>query len=355
MNVKMNLLFKKTVFSFIVLLLIIPMLSYCAQRNQNTSEIRPRCLSKGDTVALISSASRAPTDQDIDFARERLEKLGLKVILGKNVFKRDGYFAGSDRERAEDLNQAFASPKVKGIFEIRGGWGSDRILSLINYHTIKEHPKVFIGFSDITALLIAIHKQTSLITFHGPLGIEPWPKYTVGYLKQVLFDRKKSVYVNPNDGIDLTKDIIQSKNRIQTIHGGTAEGRLIGGNLSVLVTLIGSHYEPHWQGKILFIEDIGEKNYQIDRLLAQLQLAGVFEKIKGFIFGECTQCTVAQGSYGSKTLRQIIDHYVPKNIPAYMGAMIGHEPNNITIPEGVMVKMNANKGAITLLQFACER
>jgi muramoyltetrapeptide carboxypeptidase len=311
----------------------------------------PAALHKGDTVGLVSSASRAPFDQDIEFAKERLQALGLHVVLGKYVYRRDGYFAGNDQQRAEDLNAMFANPNVKAIFEVRGGWGSARILPYLNYSLIKQHPKILVGFSDITSLLLAIHKKTGLVTFHGPLGIEPWPPFTVNYLHRVIFNGDKVMFKNPV--FVPSNDLIQTADRTQLIYPGQANGELIGGNLSVLVALLGTPYEPDWQGKILFIEDVGETNYQIDRLLAQLQLAGVFTKIHGLVFGQCTKCGAANGSYGTFTLKQILQHYAKAaKIPTYMGAMIGHTPEIFTLPEGVRVSMNANQATITLLHSA---
>ncbi|PEQ15791.1 S66 peptidase family protein [Piscirickettsia salmonis] len=315
--------------------------------------MKPSHLEHGDTVALISSASRAPTNQSIEFAKERLEALGLNVILGNHVYSRDGYFAGTDVQRVDDLNQAFSNPKVKGIFEVRGGWGSSRILPLIDYNNIKKHPKILIGFSDITSLLLAINKKTGLETFHGTMGIQRWPEFTVEYMKKVLFDGSKVVFENPRPKPDPTVDLILTKDRIEVIHEGVASGPLIGGNLSVLVALLGTEYEPSWQGKILFVEDVDEKNYRIDRLLSQLELAGVFKEIKGFIFGKCTRCEMATGSDGAKTLREIVEHYVAsRNIPTFMGSMIGHIPENFTLPEGLPVIMNANNGTIKMLEPA---
>ena len=158
------------------------------------NNIKPPALHTGDTVGLVSSASRAFPNEQIKESIERLQALGLKVVLGQSVYQQNGYFAGSDQQRAADINQMFANPKVKGIFEVRGGWGSSRILPYLNYKLIQQHPKVFIGFSDITALLLAIHKKTGLVTFHGTLGVEPWPAFTVNYMKKVLFEYKNKKF-----------------------------------------------------------------------------------------------------------------------------------------------------------------
>jgi muramoyltetrapeptide carboxypeptidase len=311
--------------------------------------IKPSHLQPGDTVALISSAFRVPEDQEIQFATERMQALGLKVKYGKYIFNRDGYFAGTDADRAADINTMFKDPTVKAIIELRGGWGSNRILPYIDYQAIKQHPKIIMGFSDITSLLLAIHAKTGLVTFHGPLAIEPWPAFTVQYVKSILFNGEKTVLQNPAEPED---DLIQTQNRIQTITPGKATGPLLGGNLTVLTSMLGSKYLPNFKGAILFVEDVDENVYQVDRMLTQLQLAGVLNHIAGFIFGQCTQCTVGDGTtnYGSLTLMQVLkQHIQPLHIPAYYGAMIGHDPKNFTLPEGSQVQMDADKGTITLL------
>ncbi len=341
----------------IISLLFIPLIVFAAElatvnAPADNTLIKPQHLQPGDTVALISSASRVPEDQQIQFAAERMQALGLKVKYGKYIFNREGYFAGTDAERAADVNAMFKDPSVKAIIELRGGWGSDRILPYLDYRTIKENPKIIMGFSDITALLLAIHTKTGLVTFHGPVGIEPWPAFTTQYVKSVLFNGDKAIFQNPADPED---DLIQTQNRIQTITSGKATGRLLGGNLTVLTSMAGSNYLPQWHGAILFVEDVDESVYQIDRMLTQLKLAGVLDHIAGFIFGQCTDCTVGDGttSYGSLTLMQVLkQHIQPLHIPAYYGAMIGHTAKNFTLPEGTQVQMDADKGTITMLEPA---
>jgi len=312
--------------------------------------IKPMYLQKGDTVALISSGFRVPTAQDIQFATERMHALGLKVVYGKYILKQDGYFAGLDKQRAADINTMFANPKVKAIIELRGGWGSARILKYLNYPLIRQHPKILLGFSDITSLLLAIHKKTGLITFHGPLAASfPWTHYTVNYLKQILFAGKAITLQNP---IIKSDDLTNTIDRIETIHPGSASGEIIGGNLTVLVSLLGSPYLPSFKHKILFVEDTREDVYQIDRMLTQLQTAGALKHISGFIFGRCTACT-ANVSYGSYRLNQVIrQHILPLNIPAWSGAMIGHQADMFTIGEGEKVRIDASRGTITMLHPA---
>jgi muramoyltetrapeptide carboxypeptidase len=202
-------------------------------------------------------------------------------------------------------------------------------------------------------LLLAIHKKTGLVTFHGPLVFEPRPQFSVKCLKKTLFAPNKLTYTNPNTPPNLKKDIIQTQHITQTIQPGIATGHLVGGNLSVLVTLLGTPYEPDWNNTILFVEETGENNYRIDRMLSQLNNAGVFSKIKGFVFGECRQCKISSNDLGSFSLYSIIKKYTqPYHIPAYMGASFGHEPENFTLPIGVVAKMDATKGSIQLLHAA---
>ena len=323
----------------------------------NAGIIVPPGLHPGDTVALIASGFRVPYEQDVRFAVERLHALGLQVKLGESIFAHDIYFAGTDKERARDINKMFADPKIKAIFEARGGWGCDRVLPYLDYALIKRNPKIIIGFSDITALLLAIHAKTGLITFHGTMGIEAWPEFTTNYLKQVLFTGDKVVFANPVE-IDPKVDIIQTENRIYTINPGIASGKLLGGNLTTLVSMLDSGYTPQWDNAILFLEDVDEDYYKIDRMLSQLKMAGVLDHLSGLVFGQCVDCSPGKNSttssvIGSATLEQILNHYIkPLKIPAYSGAMIGHMPKMFTLPEGANVQIDATKGTITLLEPA---
>lgn len=316
--------------------------------------VLPERLHVGDTVGLVSSAFRAPEDSIIEDAKARLEALGLHVKYGKYVFARKAYFAGTDQERAKDINEMFADPSIKAIFEVRGGWGSSRILPYLDYAMIKKNPKIIVGFSDITSLLLAINAKTGLVTFHGTMGVEEWPEFTVNYLKKVLFDGELVTFSNPVTEVNYKNDIIQTSDRIRVINKGITEGRILGGNLSTLVAMLGSKYLPNWQGAILFVEDVDEDYYKIDRMMSQLQLAGVLTQIAGFVFGQCVSCGPKSGSasmLGSENLDQILEHYIkPLGIPAWSGAMIGHMPKMWTLPEGSMVKINAENGEIKMLQ-----
>ncbi|MBU0744879.1 MAG: LD-carboxypeptidase [Gammaproteobacteria bacterium] len=326
-------------------------LSLTIQAKPNkTYPILPSRLKVGDTVGLVSPGYRVTENIQIQFAIERMQALGLKVKLGKHVYTRYGYLAGTDENRADDINQMFADPEVKAIIALRGGWGSNRILGLLKYKTIKNNPKIFMGYSDITSLLLAINAKTGLVTFHGPMAVLTWNEFTTNYAKDILFNAKKITFSNP---IEKEDDLTQTKNRIVTIRKGKASGKLLGGSLTLLTSMIGSKYLPKFNGAILFVEDIDEDIYKVDRMLTQLKTAGVLDKIAGFVFGKCTSCQVKNPTYGSLTFQQVLEHHiVPLKIPAWYGSMIGHDDKIFTLPEGTLVTIDAEKGTIEMLEPA---
>lgn len=341
-------LIKKILFVTGICLLFFGPVNYA--KNQNVSPIFPERLHPGDTVGLIAPGYKVDDNVNIQYAIERMEALGLKVKLGKHVYTRYGYLAGTDEDRADDLNQMFTDPEVKAIIALRGGWGSNRILDLIKYNTIKKNPKIIMGYSDITSLLLAINAKTGLVTFHGPMAALPWTGFTTKYAKEVLFDANKVNFSNPVVEED---DLTHTKNRITTIRKGQATGKLLGGSLTLLTSLLGSKYLPKFNGAILFIEDVDEDIYRIDRMLTQLKTAGILDRISGLVIGKCTDCGVKKPAIGSLTMRQVLYHHIiPLNVPAWYGSMIGHDDKIFTVPEGSMVKINAEKGTIEMLEPA---
>lgn len=314
-----------------------------------TKPIKPKRLRPGDTVALVNPAGATAHRVDIEIVKESMEAFGLKVKLGSHLMDRRGYLAGKDEDRAADINAQFADSSVAGIIAVRGGWGCARILPLLDFEMIRRNPKVLIGYSDVTALLLAVYAKTGLITFHGPCGLGQWNSFTVEYLKRILFDGEAIVMGNPTE---IGDNLTQVKDRIQTIVSGRTSGRLVGGNLTVLTAIVGSEFMPDWKGVILFLEDVDEDIYRIDRMLTQLKLAGVLGQISGFIFGKCTNCLPGKG-YGSLTLEQVFDdHIKPLGVPAWQGAMIGHIPRKFTLPIGVRVEVDSKEGTIRLLESA---
>lgn len=324
-----------------------PMLSWSTKKADfDHQTLLPKAINKGDTLGLISPSAASADRMQFTFAKEALEALGFKVRLGENLQNRRGHLAGTDEERAKDLNDMFADQDVKGVICIRGGSGAARILPLIDYELIKQNPKPLLGYSDITALHCAIQVKTGLITFHGPNGSGSWNSFNVKQFEQIFFDKTKVTYKNEQPKGD---DLVIKANRIQTLKAGIAEGKIQGGNLTVLTSLSGTPYYPNFKDSILFIEDIGEDPYKIDRMMSTLRLNGTLGKINGFIFGQCSDCEPG-GGYGSLSVDQVMDDYIlPLGIPAYTGAMIGHISKQFIIPVGAKVKMDASAGTFQLV------
>ena len=309
--------------------------------------VKPLRLQPGDTVGLINPAGITFQSDDIEIVKGTLAAIDLKVKLGEHLLDRYGYLAGKDNDRASDVNSMFNDPLVNAILAVRGGWGCNRILPLLDYGLIRKNPKIIMGYSDITSLLVAIYARCRLVTFHGPVGTSTWNQFSLDYFRRIVFKGEMVTMRNPAVTGD---NLVQTKDRILTITRGLAKGTLVGGNLSVLAAMLGSHYLPEWKDAILFLEDDGEQIYRVDRMLTQLKLAGILNQISGFIFGKCTNCEPGEG-YGSLTLEEVFnDHIKPLGIPAWYGAMIGHIENKFTMPVGVEVEIDSTQGSIQMLE-----
>ncbi len=314
---------------------------------QRSGRLLPPPLNKGDTVALVSPSAAVNEPFSLQLAQEAMQALGFKVRTGAHYASRYGHLAGTDAERAEDLNAMFADRQVKAIVCVRGGSGAARLLPLLDYNLIRANPKVLLGYSDITALHCAIQAKTGLVTFHGPVASGSWNRFNVDQFQRLFFKRELMHYRNVTGDED---ELVPRRNRTTTITGGSARGEVVGGNLTVLTALAGSPYLPDFTGKILFLEDVEEAPYRVDRMFSTLKLMGALDGIAGFIFGECTDCKPGDG-YGSLTLDQIFaDHIAPLNVPAYRGAMIGHIREQFIVPVGGKVEMDADAGSFRLLE-----
>lgn len=311
---------------------------------------KPPRLKPGDAVGLVCPAAPAYSRETVQVTVESLAALGLKAKFAPHFYDRYGYLAGRDADRAADLNAMFADSSVKMVMAMHGGWGCARLLPLLDYDTIRRNPKLLIGYSDITALLLGIYAKTGLTTIHGPEGAATWNAYTVDWFRRVLMDGEAVTFGNPTKTDDT---LAPTKDRIWTLRPGTARGQLVGGNLTVLCHLVGSPYLPDWRGKLLFVEDVGEDVYSVDRMLTHLKLAGILGQVAGFVFGKCTKCEPGSGGYGSLTLEDVLtEHIAPLNVPAYAGAMIGHIADKFTVPIGINAEINAGAGTIRLLESA---
>jgi muramoyltetrapeptide carboxypeptidase len=311
--------------------------------------LKPPRLKPGDTVGLIVPASATFLRQDLEIVTDVLGALGFQVKRGAHLLDRYGYLAGRDADRAADVSALFADPEVKGILAVRGGWGSARLLPHLDFEAIRRHPKVLMGYSDLTALLNAVHAHTGLVTFHSPVGISTWTPFSVEHLRRVLVHGEAFTLSNP---VEVSDTLVPVEHRVRTITPGVARGRLLGGNLTVLSALVGTPYLPDFDGAILFLEDVGEQIYRIDRMLTQLALAGILRRLRGVVFGKCTKCDPGEG-YGSLTLEEVFDdHLKPLGVPAWHGAMIGHIDQQWTLPIGLPAEIDAGAGTVRLLEPA---
>ncbi|MBU6228296.1 MAG: LD-carboxypeptidase [Cyanobacteria bacterium REEB459] len=314
---------------------------------------KPPRLQRGDHVGIISPAGATYDADRLELVIDAIKGLGFVPRVAPHALDRYGYLAGRDRDRAADINGFFGDPQISALIPIRGDWGSARVLPYLDYAAISRHPKVLIGFSDITALLLAIQAQTGLVTFHGPHGLTAWRQDQVEGFRRLLMEAEALSFSNPLVGADQDR-LMRDQGRIYTLTPGQARGALIGGNLSVLCGLVGSPYMPTTRGRILFLEDVGEPPYRIDRMITHLKLAGVLDHLAGLIFGQCGDCNPGEG-YGSLTLREILqDHIQPLGIPAWMGAWIGHVEPMWTLPLGTQVTIDAAAGHITMVEAAVE-
>lgn len=304
--------------------------------------IKPDHLKSGDTIGVISPGGAIKNPDSLNETLTLFDKMGFKTRISPYAFGRWGYYSGTDEERVNDIHSMFADPSIQAIITTRGGSGCSRLLPLLDYSLIKKNPKIFVGYSDITALLNAFYTKTGLITFHGPVVTSTWNTITLQYFKQVLMDSNAATFKNPEESLD---DSV-----VNTITPGTATGKLWGGNLSVLSTMIGAEYLPNASNTILFVEDVEEDIYRIDRMLMHFKLAGILDQINGFIFAQCTSCDEDDPGF---SIHEILDQHIkPLGIPAWYGSMAGHIYDKFTLPIGLPVEINAEVGSIRLLEPA---
>lgn len=312
----------------------------------------PPALYRGDTIAIIAPAS-VPNQDAIDRAIARLEEMEFRVKLYGDIYRRWGYLAGDDETRAEELMQAVSDPQVAAIFPARGGTGITRLLDVLDYSAFRRYPKIIAGFSDITALHAALQTQAGWVTFHSPhpmdgIGAEDgFTDLTARTFWRALLaenygDRHREGYQVP-----LTED---ERAGVATLVGGRTRGRLVGGNLSLVAALVGTPYEFDMTENILLLEDIGEEPYRVDRMISQLRLSGKLEVLAGIVLGQFTDCEPAEGK-PSLTLREIFDDYFGGlGIPVIENYPTGHTSDNVTLPLGVEVELDADTRKITLLE-----
>jgi muramoyltetrapeptide carboxypeptidase len=309
--------------------------------------IKPKALKAGDTIGLVTPASPI-TKEQLEKAVKNIEDLGFKAVYNeKRVLSRYGYLAGEDLFRADDLNLMFNNPEIDGIWCVRGGYGSARILGMLNYRVIKDNPKVLIGYSDITALLQAVFKYTGLICFHGPGAASDFTEYTKRHVQAVLMNpQKKYVIDYPKENSDNESTEFEPL----VIQKGIAEGRLIGGNLTLATSLIGTRYDINYDNRLVFLEDVGEKPYRIDRMITQLLLAGKFQRARGVVLGVFMDCEAKKGSQSLSLRETLLDRFQKFKVPVIYGMSFGHIANQFTLPLGLKAELNTENKTVTLLE-----
>lgn len=315
--------------------------------------ILPPALKEGDTVGLITPASSLfEGHRTLIEATEKMNALGFNVKAGKNIFKTNGYLAGSIEDRIDDIHDMFQDNDVKAIITIRGGYGSGQLLPYLDYDLIRKNPKIIVGYSDITSLLIGIHCKTGLVTFHGPVAVSTFTEFTTKYFKQVLMKASPVGEIEdaPYD------DNLQTSSRIWTLNGGKSQGRLVGGNLSLMQATMGTPFEFNSNGAIIFIEEVGEEPYYIDRAMNQFKMAGKFDKCKGIIFDKLSDAQPAKfgaSFYRNLSVEEVITHYFKDyDFPVCVGFSLGHIKNKPTMPIGVMAGLDADKKKLSILEAA---
>ena len=314
---------------------------------------KPRPLVPGDTIGLVSPSGptrpggTGSTPESVERTRARLHDVGFRTMVAPHAFDTRGYLAGTDADRAADLQAMLDDPAVQGVFCIRGGYGAHRLLDRLDYRAISRRPKVFVGYSDITALHLAFYTQCGFVTFHGPMAgalAQPDPHDYLELLRTVTRAAPLGRLANP-----------PGAPAIETLVPGVAEGPLIGGNAALLTGLLGTRFAPEveeFRGKILFLEDVGDKLYRLDRKLAHLRLAGILDVVAGIVVGEC-RYSPETGDILS--LRDILnDHIVPLGKPAIYGLACGHGDYHLTLPVGVRARLDAAECSVFIEEAGVE-
>jgi muramoyltetrapeptide carboxypeptidase len=309
--------------------------------------ILPPRLAPGATVALVAPSGPLLERDDLARAVELVEALGYRARLMPNADRILGYLAGSDDERLSDLNAALTGADIDAVWCIRGGDGMNRIVHRLDFDGFARRPRPVIGFSDITVLLLSLWRRTGVVTFHGPIARAPMPNFQRWHFDRVL----TSIAAPGTLGIPSASPevLVPSSGRIFALRGGTARGRLLGGNLTLLQALIGTPFFPDLEGAILFIEDVHEGVARIDRMLAHLRLAGHLDRLAGVAIGRFTE----RGETPGIGLDRILEGYFgPLGIPVAVGFPFGHIDDQWTLPVGVMAELNADRGELSLLEAA---
>lgn len=303
-------------------------------------------LRHGDCIGLVSPASAPSAQEKIDKGVRYLEGLGYRVKVGRHVMDEHGYLAGSDEHRAEDFNDMLRDRTVKAIIAIRGGYGTPRLLHLVDYAAIRRAPKIIVGYSDITALQLALYRKTGLVTFSGPMvGVEMWDtidSYTEEHFWRLVTSASKIGALENPDG-----ESMSGRN------AGKARGVLLGGNLSLLMSLLATPYAPNLRSAILAVEDVDELPHRVDRMFTQLFLSGILQRIAGLVLGKFTDCVPSDASKPHLTVEQVLEEMLQKvQSPVLANVQFGHIPRKLTLPLGVSVSIDSRSCRLNILEGA---
>ncbi len=319
---------------------------------QAQAPVRCRRLGPGARVALIAPSGPLLERDDLTRAIALAEALGYVPRAGTHAMRRHGYLAGPDDERLQDLQAAVNDPDIDAIWCLRGGFGVTRILDRLDLSPLRANPKALVGFSDITALLLAALRTTGLVTFHGPVARRPMTPFTRLGFQRVLEVAEPAGLLAPPappDGV-----LLPMRHRVVSIRGGVGEGRLVGGNLSLLHCLVGTPWFPDLDGAILFLEDVNEKLYAVDRMLAHLRSIGALDKLGGVAVGQFTEM-IRGDADGALGFDEVLETYFgPLGVPVVAGFPIGHLDDQWTLPLGVRCRLDGHRGELTLLEAAVQ-
>ncbi|HNX73435.1 MAG TPA: LD-carboxypeptidase [Spirochaetales bacterium] len=311
------------------------------------TKTKPVHLKKGDLVSLVAPSGPIADTQRLETAKLAVEKLGLRTKVSTHAADRYGYLAGDDATRAQEFTEAFADTETKAVICLKGGYGAQRILARLDFGVICRNPKILLGYSDITALHVALSQVCHLVTFHGPMPssdmIPEMDNWTETSLRRAIFSTDPLGAIrNPDDS-----------RMLDTLVPGRARGELVGGNLSLLASGLGTPWEIDTRGKILFLEDVDEAPYRVDRMLNQLKLAGKLDECAGIVLGMWTRCVAPEGKPSLELGEVFRDIVAPSRKPTLVGLQAGHCAPNLVLPFGIQYELCTDEGRLEALEPAC--
>jgi muramoyltetrapeptide carboxypeptidase len=306
----------------------------------------PRALIPGDTIGLIATGSPVYDPARIDAAVAYFERRGFRTAVGRNARAVDGFLAGSDADRVSDLHEMMSDSNVRAVVCLRGGYGTTRILPLLNFDLFRANPKIIVGFSDVTALQLALWAECRLVTFHGPMG-------AVDFVGAVDQETEQSFWNTLTGALNGATIQIAEPSPAAIIRSGTSTGRLLGGNLSLIAAMIGTPYLPDFSGSIFVMEDVGEEPYRIDRMLVQVSQSIMLHAVAGVLAGQFSECDPKDSSKPSQSVEAILADFSSRHpLPFLSSCRFGHIPVKLTLPIGILARLDSDSGKLTFCEPA---